>query len=348
MILLARDARGINQKELAKALEITQGNLSKIENGTYPLNDTQLDKISTFLNFPESFFYETIDRLPVNQQFHRKRKSIGKKYLDFFDSNITIRRLHIQKLLKSINIVDSIPRFPIEENPDPKAIAIELRKIFELGKSPIYNLVEVLEDRGLLILYSDAYEKIDGMAVPSSEDLPIIFLNNSMPPDRQRFTLAHEFGHIVMHGSVFPTEEIDVEKQADTFASEFLMPSSEFSLVNLGFHITLSDLANLKRYWYCSMASILYKLSKLGLMTPQRARSLNVELSRSGFKKNEPLLDVYIDKPSLLMQLIDAHLNELKLSKSELANRLKITLEEFNAIYYSAKMKIVKTEPNNL
>lgn len=346
MVVLAREARGISQTDLAEALSISQGNLSKIEQGIYPVNDDLLIKISSVLSYPESFFFEQIDKLPVNQQFHRKRKTIQKKYLTQLDSNLTIKRLHIKKLLQSVEIEDKIPRLNIEEYGSPEVIANKLRLHWKIPNGPILNFVSILEDNGLIVIYTTSFEKLDGMAVPDEENIPIIYLNKTAPPDRQRFTLAHELGHIVMHSNYIPMVNDDVEDEADRFASEFLMPTKEFKTTMMGRKMNVDDLAELKHYWQVSMASMLYKLSKLNLITPQKNRSLNVELSRRGYKKIEPRAGVQIDSPTLFNELVEAHLNELDYTKKELSEILHITVEELESTYPLPRFKVVNKNKN--
>lgn len=63
------------------------------------------------------------------------------------------------------------------------------------------------------------------------------------------------------------------------------------------------------------MVSILYKLNSLQLITPKRNKSLNVHISRGEYRKSEPSMGVTIDEPTLLNQLIEAHLNEFEYTK---------------------------------
>lgn len=79
MVVIAREARSISQTELAGELNISQGNLSKIEQGIYPLSEELINEISCVLNYPINFFYEKIDKIPVSQQFHRKTKDNTEK-----------------------------------------------------------------------------------------------------------------------------------------------------------------------------------------------------------------------------------------------------------------------------
>ena len=67
-----------------------------------------------------------------------------------------------------------------------------------------------------------------------------ILYNQDVSPGRKRFTIAHEFGHYLMHRQLFPegiqcTEENvtfrggpDLEAEADEFAAYLLMPFNDF------------------------------------------------------------------------------------------------------------------------
>lgn len=54
-------------------------------------------------------------------------------------------------------------------------------------------------------------------------DVPYIFLSRRRSPERMRFDVAHELGHLVTHATG-SGDEATQERQADQFASEFLMP----------------------------------------------------------------------------------------------------------------------------
>jgi len=79
---------------------------------------------------------------------------------------------------------------------------------------------------------------IAGVLVPTSEGSWVILVNSSHPPVRQRFTIAHELGHLILHGYRAPhadrafrfrdarsSEGSALEEiQANQFAAELLMP----------------------------------------------------------------------------------------------------------------------------
>ncbi len=157
---------------------------------------------------------------------------------------------------------------------------------------------------------------------------PLFFVNDALPPDRERMTLAHELAHMVMHDSIRP----EMEDEANRFASEFLMPSADIahSLSVKSLH----DLARLKPYWRVSMAALLKKAETLGKVDPGRARYLWVQLSKHGYRTREPAeLDPPREQPMLLQELIDLHASSLGFTVGQLAEMLALDEHEMLALY---------------
>ena len=148
--------------------------------------------------------------------------------------------------------------------------------------------------------------------------IPVIVINGNRSNDRKRLDIAHELGHILMH--LFPNIAIpeyrDKEKEAFTFAAEFLMPEKEIR--NSLTRLKISYLLPLKQYWLTSMASIVHRAKDLDCIDRNWYNYLNVELSRRGYKKNEPGI-VYIDSPQLFTEAYGLFKTELNYTDAELA-----------------------------
>lgn len=148
-------------------------------------------------------------------------------------------------------------------------------------------------------------------------------MNANVPKDRYRLSLAHELGHMVMH--TYPNP--DIEEQAFQFAAEFLLPERD---VKMDFYqVDLQRLANLKRYWKVSMASLLTRAKELEMITPNRARYLWTQMSKAGYRKREPVeLDVTGEVPRLFYEVIEAHQTELGYSVEDLRTLLPLNDDE--------------------
>lgn len=102
------------------------------------------------------------------------------------------------------------------------------------------KLEELAELLGAKIVFTDMYDigvDIDGFVVfyNDSNDTPrwLIVVNGATTETRQRYTIAHEIGHIVMkHKSYCTCSNLSIcdktqERLANVFASELLMPTTE-------------------------------------------------------------------------------------------------------------------------
>jgi Zn-dependent peptidase ImmA (M78 family) len=123
-----------------------------------------------------------------------------------------------------------------------------------------------------------------------------------MSADRERFTLAHELGHLIMHD--LPTPPDNAEREADAFASEFLMPAAEIGPQLAG--IDLAKAANLKRHWKTAMSALIRRARDLGRIDERRYTSLNVQLSQKGWRKVEPV-QIEHEQPTLIPKMIKVH-----------------------------------------
>lgn len=336
MITLARESRGMSQSELAKRLNMSQGKLSKIENGMLTVSENELLKISEVLNYRISFFQrnERIYGVGLSEFFHRKRQSVPQKKLSKIYAKIEIRRMEIATLLKSVDIgqTNFFNIDPDEYNGDIETIAQVVRAAWRIPRGPIDNVVSVIEEAGGIVIPFDFEDaKIDAISVGHPGLPPLFFVNFNRPMDRIRFTLCHEIGHTIMH-RIPPSDNSDIENQADRFAAEFLMPREEIAhdLNNL----SLKKLASLKPYWKVSMAALLKRASDIGKITERQARYLWTQMGKAGYRTQEPVeLKIPDEKPWLLKEIINVFQNELKYKTTDISEALSLSENEFRSIY---------------
>lgn len=94
------------------------------------------------------------------------------------------------------------------------------------------NPFQMLKDLDVLFSFRP-FKKYDGIYIPASDenDIPIVGINLKRPITRQRFSAAHELCHHLKDANnVFvctPNPKSTVERYAEDFAAELLMPSSK-------------------------------------------------------------------------------------------------------------------------
>jgi Zn-dependent peptidase ImmA (M78 family)/transcriptional regulator with XRE-family HTH domain len=330
MIILARESRRMTQADLAQRLRMTQGYVSKVENGIYEASDVMLEKMVQTLNYPHEFFSEPYRPHPLGIGFYRKHKILPLRLKAEIDAYANLHRMRIQKMLRSVDLVDSkVVERSLKEYGSPEEIARAVREYWHIPRGPVQNMTATLETVGVIVIQSPLDTRhFSGVHIPTEQLIYLILINEIMSADRNRFTQAHELGHIIMHR--LPTE--NMEEEADRFAAEFLMPSQELS--QQLYKLSLERLAVLKRYWKVSMAALLEQARRLGAVTERKYRSVRIELSQAGYTLQEPPeLEPPNEKPSLLYELINLYLNQLQYSMDELSYFLRLFKHEFLSLY---------------
>lgn len=344
-LTFVREYKGYSQTELASHIQgLSQSNLSKFEKGIGLLSTDIIQKIVDFLGFPTSFYDQVISN-NIDNAHYRKKAGVTKKEKDYIEKSIKLIGYIIDQMSESIEFPTfSLKTIDISEGFSPVYAAQFIRRSMGILQGPVNNICSKLESFGIIIVQVyDCDEGFDGVSFLTDLGYPVIVINGNYSNDRKRLTIAHELGHIVLHISpdiVIPNWR-DKEKEAYSFAAEFLMPSDEIksSLTAL----RLSYLLPLKQYWLTSMASIVHRAKDLGTISADKYKYLNVELSRKGYKKNEPG-NVNIDTPSLFYEAYQLYKTELHYTDLELSQifHLPINVIQHFCIRRAAHLHIVK------
>jgi Zn-dependent peptidase ImmA (M78 family)/transcriptional regulator with XRE-family HTH domain len=339
MMTLARDSRGLTQAELASQLKVMQGTLSKYETGLQEPSNELLEDISAALSYPKSFFNEPGRPYGLPPFHYRRRKKLSAKILARIVAEMNIRRIHLSKMLVSFSwktnaFIPEIDQYEYQgKSKKPMStedVARTIREAWMIPSGPIYNMVELLESNGGIVIPCDfGTDLLDAMS-QRIEGLPILFfVNVNAPSDRVRHTLAHELGHMVLHTINVKSDE-EMEDEADAFAGAFLLPADEIRPQLRRFD--LRQLANMKTHWKVSMAALAVRADRLKLITPYQSKNFWIEMSRLGYRKREPN-EPPKEHPSLLRQIISFHIKKLNYSHAEMAKLLHLGRSEFEEMY---------------
>ncbi len=334
MILLAREARGMSQSDLAERLNSYKASVSRLEHGDGPVDENTLIALAEATHYPPQFFMQKGEILPVNLSY-RKRKQVPAKLLTPIEAQMNIIRNHVQLIINGIGSADTtLPIFEVTEKTTPEQIANLVRKSWRVPAGPIENLSRLMEDKGILISSFDfATDRVDSRSMLTDNNQPIIFLNRNLLGDRQRFSLAFELGHLIMHTYCTVAHDRDINHEANLFAAEFLMPAKDI-LPDYKDGITLSLLGELKRKWKVSMISLLYRADDLGLLTPNQKRYLVQQFNDQKIRRREPpQLDVPKENPQRIRQLITELMQKARLNIFQLCTLLAIEHDDYIAYY---------------
>ncbi|MFT3843700.1 MAG: ImmA/IrrE family metallo-endopeptidase [Lacibacter sp.] len=335
MVILAREARGLTQSALAEKLKSYKSNISRIEHGDVIADGELLIALSEATNFPPQFFMQKGEMLPVNLSY-RKRKQVPAKILNPIEAQMNIIRLHVQLITRSLEKpVPTLPVAEVTETNTPQKIAQMIRRKWNLTEPVFSNIAKLLELNGVIICsFNFGTERVDSRSMLTDDQYPIIFINSSLPGDRQRFSLAFELAHLIMHTFKIVPHERDVNHEANLFAAEFLMPSKEILKDLKNENITLPLLADLKRKWKQSMISLLYRADDLELLTANQKRYLIQQFNDQKIRRREPPeLDVQPEKPQLMRQLLANLMNKHKLNVNQMCTLLAIEASDYLEYY---------------
>jgi Zn-dependent peptidase ImmA (M78 family)/transcriptional regulator with XRE-family HTH domain len=334
MLRVAREARGYTLTQLADLAGVTKATLARVEDGSREASGELLARLSDTLRYPEEFFaqHETVYGFEPTQLFHRKRRSVPIRTLSTIHAQANIIRWNLQRMLRRVELPDStMPVINIEEyDGGPDDVARVVRAKWQVPEGPVRNLTEVIEAAvGIVIPFAFGTDHIDAIGMWPFGMPPLFFVDLTKPGDRLRFTLCHELGHIVMHRDYL---EPDMEKQADLFAAEFLMPAHHIKH-ELDWP-SLSSVAALKPRWKVSMAALIKRAADLGATSDRHARSLWSQMSAAGYRRREPReLDVSVETPRIYREIVDLYYRDLGRDVAALSRALRLMPEEAENLY---------------
>lgn len=336
-IELARQARGYTQKDLADSVPIAQPHFSRLEKGDGVFSDEMIGKIANVLNYPVEFFFQDIPKIPLSNIYFRKRATLPQKVLDKIFADVKIILKSIDNLLEDVELKEFAKySFDISEGWTPQAAAIRARELLKIGFGPIKNLVNIIENEGIIVYFYDCKEeKFDGLTAYTDFGHPVIFINKNLPNDRIRFTISHELGHLLLHLTNDVEPWRDVEDEANNFASEFLMPERD-CLRDL-YGISYNKLGLLKSYWGVSKAFIIRRAKTLGVINESTYKYLIIELGRKGERKNEKGY-VDVDAPNILSDSINLMKNELGYSVEDMCVIVRLYKEDYTRYFEPVQM----------
>ena len=337
LLLLARQYRGRSQESVAEVAGLNQGHYSRIENGLLPEGPSEenVERIASSLGFRPSFFYLSSDvaGLPISvHPMNRKKASVGEKALKSIHAELNVRLIHLRKLLQAVELSAELPLpwIDVDEGGGPPSVARTVRRQWGIPDGPIRNLTELCERAGILVIWCDLDEAVDGVTM-RIRDLPTcIFLNKKVSADRMRFSLAHELGHVVMHR--YPTDTI--EDEANAFAGEFLVPERELKRQLIGRRLTLEVLARQKAYWRVSMNFLILHTSRIGYINKNQAEYLWKQMAVRGWRTHEPDETAFErERPTLFEKVVQLHAQELGYDLSDFSKFLDISETDIHGLY---------------
>lgn len=328
---LARKRRRLTGKGLAELAGVSAITISRLENGENEPDEETVARLSRALRYPESFFSdddpEELDTDAVSFRSLTKMSakerdaavaagSLGLELSDWVEGEFR---------LPNANLLD------LSYETDPEAAARSLRQFWGLGEKPVSNTLGLLEVNGIRVFsLSENTATVDAFSFWRN-DRPFVFLNNFKTAEHSIFDALHEVGHLVLHRHAGTQPSRAAEREANMFASAFLMPARDVR-ARMSRFITVDVIVEAKKRWRVSAMAMAYRLHALGLLTDWQYKSACVELGRRGFRSGEP--HGIERETSRVWQKILTQLWTERRTKSDIANDLHIPLDELEGLIW--------------
>lgn len=336
---LARLLKGCTLQEVGDAVLVSRQSISQIESEKRTPNDDVLMAISEFLEVEPSFFYQKIESDVKLEQCHfRKRKAtpvgVANRVLAFgtlFEQLVLLLNENLELPPADFSIIEDVHFDASTLTPIViEHLAEACRKHWELEVDrPIDNMIRVLENAGAVVTYFEGVSnKVDALSM--NKKIPIVVRNTAKESIcRMRFDLAHELGHLVMHDGI-ETGDSKTEKEANMFASAFLMPrnsfAKEFTACVLNRRFVWSKIYEMKLRWKVSVRAIIYRANFLGLINAQQYRTANVWLNKTKQTITERHDEnIPFEQPEILVSSFDLLYEHLSISFNDIASKLCVT-----------------------
>lgn len=327
----ARREAGISQGVAARALKLPRPTISMIESSKRGVDTLELVTLAELYRKPLGFFLdshvEAANKEGTLAMLFRAEKLDKKDMRVIHDFEELCRDYARLEKLMGYPVPSALPLRFQADPPSSKweaiqqaeHLAVEVRKLLGLGDAPVADIVDLLEQQGVrIVIQPMKSDRFSGLFREDEEVGPCILVNASLWPARIAYTVAHEYGHVLLDGQV-GTKKCDGEKdlldvRADAFAAAFLMPAKgvEKFLKMVGKtkpgkdSLEVKEIVALRRHFGVSYPALLYRLMNLEWISREyhknfeKASSQWNRLERSLYGRNTSAVELrYEDEPSL-------------------------------------------------
>lgn len=344
----ARMYRGLTLTELAKRTEISKQSISLYENDNNTPDYMKVRLLASELNFPYDYFFQKDSYAAKTETtYFRSLASATKKdrtaqsiKLEYVAKmyEILLEFISFPEMnLPSVNFVGCDDVFECENEDaiqEIEDIVAQVRKYWDIGTGPIKDLQYLLEKNGIIVTGFDTNEdKIDAFSqrtIVAGNDIYFIAVAlGNRPEGRIRFDMAHELGHILLHPWSEDLEAITKdefkarERQANMFASAFLLPRDSFGKDIASYPTDLKYYQFLKNKWKVSIQAMIYRTHQLGICYDNQYQYLMRQVSKNGWRIKEPGDVPYSLNENIFQGAIDLLIEQNVLTTKEILDLFK-------------------------
>lgn len=333
----ARLMNGFSLQDLADALDnkLSRQALHRYEKGEVIPDSEKINMLSRAMKVSPDYFFRTT-QVELSTVEYRKLSKMPQKDAAIINEKTKeylSRYLELEEIIGVQNEFDHpLREFPtVTEYRHVNEAANLLRQKWELGKGPIFNIVELLEDKNIKVVKLDVADDFDGLQTFVNGNIPVIAFNSrkANKADRIRFTLLHELAHLLLKfGDIS-------EKQKETLCHQFsgamLLPE-ETLIAELGAHrnkLSTLELGNIKKQYGISMQAIVMRAKSCGIINDHYTKQFFFFIKQMKWNIDEPVEYNGVEESNRFEQLLFRALIEDQISMSKAASLSNLSLAEF-------------------
>ncbi|WP_280381435.1 helix-turn-helix domain-containing protein [Nocardia wallacei] len=334
----ARRVTGRSRAWLAERIGVSPATVARLENGADRLRPDVLSRLAAALDVPPAFFragrmHTCLDpaevhfRSVLSSQADQRNRAVG--YAEQVSELVWVLEKHVSMPLVNLpgwsggelDAGTALPR-------DPVAAAAALRAAWGMHPfKPVAHLVRQLEIRGIIVTTpdDDTLTAVDAFSTAQLlRPLIVVTVNRHSDVYQHRFAVAHELGHLVLHSHAAPGNHRQ-EREADTFAAEFLTPHAAM-ISSLPRRADLDALADLREVWGTPTPSLLLRCIELGFLSEASFRRAQARLRDRGDRANpdrpERVAEYPGERPSMIAESFAVASTSHRVSVTDLAREL--------------------------
>lgn len=250
----AREAAGLTQEGVARALDLSRSSLAQIELGNRAVSGLELDQLARLYgrDIRDLLAAEFVPEESVIALFRASPAVAGRE--DVFEAlrDCILLSRELAGLESALGIDRSrtaVPMYSLgplrrkdEAIEQGHRVAAEERRRLGIGERPVTAPEELLETQGIRTAMIDLPDEVSGLTLMERGLSLSVIVNRRHHHLRRRFSWIHEYAHLLFDRDLRGTISLESERKslsemrANAFAANFLMPEEGVreSLSHLG------------------------------------------------------------------------------------------------------------------
>lgn len=274
-LIKLRVVKKFTQEALAEKAGISLLAYRNMESGKSEPSINSLTKIAEVYQIDIGEFFQKYQSQILKVRFRAlEKKNIRKREEIIYEVDAWLKKYN--KLISDLNLTDEYKyklKYLETETTDPIQMAKIAREAFGLQtQETVKDICNLIEFRAGIKILAKQFnsDSFFGLSLEDINQGKVIVVNtwDRISVERRIFSIAHELGHILLHfNSVqnnLTSEDKTEEKEANQFASHFLMPQEDFIKVwNSSANNDFVDrVIRVKQIFRVSYQVVLYRLSE--------------------------------------------------------------------------------------